>query len=187
MQQSAHVALIAGASVLAACADPSRVTQPTSTEPSLARASASTRPVIMFDACDPATFDAALGAGTCLRSGGMSFSQFIEQLTRHQDVGAWHFAPPTMNVPEGATLLATNRGGEVHTFTEVDEFGGGIVPLLNELSGTPDVAQECAALSAGDFVPPGGTFTVAEEETGVELYQCCIHPWMRTTVRVRER
>lgn len=31
--------------------------------------------------------------------------------------------------------MAANVGGEVHTFTEVEEFGGGIVPRLNELAG----------------------------------------------------
>ncbi|MFL5581362.1 MAG: hypothetical protein ACJ8AO_13415, partial [Gemmatimonadaceae bacterium] len=85
----------------------------------------------------------------------------------------------------GATILAVNRGGEVHTFTEVEEFGGGIVPILNQLSGNPVAAPECLALAAEDFVPAGGTYPVTEDEAGVEHYQCCIHPWMRTTVRVR--
>lgn len=75
--------------------------------------------------------------------------------------------------------------GEVHTFTEVDHFGGGMVPLLNTLSGNPTPAPECLALAPTDFVPPGGTFTVNEDDAGVEHYQCCIHPWMRTTVRIR--
>jgi len=37
-------------------------------------------------------------------------------------------------------LLAVNRGGEVHTFTHVAAFGGGIVLPLNELSHNPTVA-----------------------------------------------
>jgi plastocyanin len=88
-------------------------------------------------------------------------------------------------VLEGSTLTAVNRGGEVHTFTEVEQFGGGIVPLLNDLSGNPTPAPECLALSPSDFVPPGAAFTVTESETGVKHYQCCIHAWMQTTVRVR--
>jgi plastocyanin len=140
----------------------------------------------MMDACDPTTFDAATGdPNACLRNGGMSFQEFIAQLQKHQRVGAWHFAPPRVNVQEGSTLTAINRGGEVHTFTEVEEFGGGIVPMLNQLSGNPTPAPECQALGPGDFVAPGGRFTVTESEAGVELYQCCIHPWMRTIVHVR--
>jgi plastocyanin len=140
----------------------------------------------MMDACDPTTFDAALqDPNACLRSGGMSFQEFVAQLQKHQQVGAWHFAPPSLNVQEGSTLTAINRGGEVHTFTEVEHFGGGIVPLLNQLSGNPTPAPECLALGPADFVAPGGRFTVTESEAGVETYQCCIHPWMRTTVRVR--
>ena len=33
---------------------------------------------------------------------------------------------------------------------------------------------------------PGGTFTDEVEESGVELYECCIHPWMRAVVTARE-
>jgi hypothetical protein len=71
----------------------------------------------------------------------------------------------------------------VHTLTEVEEFGGGIVPLLNQLSGNNQVAPQCIALEADDFIPPGGFDADDEvEEAGTELYQCCIHPWMRTVV-----
>ena len=171
---------------LAACAD--RTTAPTApASTAAARVSgAIDHQLSMMDACDPTTFDAALNdPNACLRNGGVTFQEFIAQLQKHQQAGAWHFAPPTLNVIEGATLTAINRGGEVHTFTEVEEFGGGIVPVLNQLSGNPTPAPECLALAPGDFVPPGGTFTVTEEEAGVEHYQCCIHPWMRTTVHVR--
>jgi hypothetical protein len=84
-------------------------------------------------------------------------------------------------------MLAINRGGEVHTFTEVEEFGGGIVPLLNQLSHNTAVAPECQALAPSDFVPAGGTTSDDVEEAGVEHYQCCIHPWMRTTVIARQK
>ena len=144
------------------------------------------RRVDMTDACDPTSFNAMLGAGTCTRNGGVRFTQFIELLRQHQTVGAWHFAPPQLHVQVGQTLLAVNRGGEVHTFTEVEEFGGGIVPDLNVLSGNPTPAPECLALDPDDFVPPGGTYSDEVEEEGVERYQCCIHPWMHTTVHARE-
>jgi hypothetical protein len=50
-------------------------------------------------------------------------------------------------------LVAVNKGGETHTFTRVAEYGGGIVPFLNDLAQTPIVAPECSAETT--FVPPG--------------------------------
>ena len=141
----------------------------------------------MMDNCDRDTFDAVIGPGTCVRNGGMKFDDFIAQLTRLGFVGSWHFSRPVANARVGQSLLVTNRGGEVHTFTEVEEFGGGIVPNLNELAGVPDVAPECLTLAAGDFVAPGGTFTETEDEEGDEKYQCCIHPWMRLDLHVTEK
>jgi plastocyanin len=141
----------------------------------------------MFDACDPETFNAALGAGTCTRSGGVRFASFIEQLEKHHSIGAWHFAPPEVTMRVGQTLVATNHGGETHTFTEVEEFGGGIVPLLNQLTGVTNVAPECSQLSGPDFLAPGASFSEKEEDAGVEKYQCCIHPWMRAEVRISQK
>jgi plastocyanin len=138
----------------------------------------------MMDACDPTTFGAA--GVDCIRNGGVSFDEFLAQLEQNGKVGAWHFAPPEMNVRVGQTLVAVNRGGEVHTFTEVEHFGGGFIP---ELNGGVAPAPECVfppdgTLSGDDFVPPGGTKSEEVEEEGTELYQCCIHPWMRTVVHV---
>src|SRR5919112_5559095 len=116
------------------------------------------RRIMMMDACDPATFDAAIEPGACVgRHGGVKFDQFIDELTRNQRAGAWHFAPPNVTAREGQTLLAVNNGGEVHTFTRVAAFGGGIVPDLNQLSGNPEVAPECTRLAGDDFVVPDGT------------------------------
>ena len=84
--------------------------------------------------------------------------------------------------------MAINRGGEVHTFTEVEEFGGGIVPPLNDLSHNPVVAPECASLDPDDFVAPGATYREeALEHAGTARFQCCIHPWMRLEVKVAEK
>jgi plastocyanin len=144
------------------------------------------RRIAMLDACDPATFNAALGAGTCIRSGGVTLQHFTALLRQNGEVGSWRFSPPSLNAQVGQTLLAVNHGGEVHTFTEVEEFGGGIVASLNALSGNSEVAPECSMLDADDFVPPGGAYEEEIEEAGSEHYQCCIHPWMRTTVNARE-
>jgi plastocyanin len=143
--------------------------------------------VSMHDACDPDTFNAAVGAGTCTRAGGLQFDKFIAELTRLGTVGAWHFAPPNANVQVGQTFAVVNRGGEVHTFTEVAQFGGGIVPSLNDLAHVPAVAPECTALEDDDFVPPGGTYREEIDEAGPAKYQCCIHPWMRLESRAASR
>jgi plastocyanin len=170
--------------LLAGCDDAVR---PTAPEPALKTvAGGEQRRVQMMDACDPESFNAAIGPGACIRKGGVMFAKFLALLGRHQRVGAWHFGPPTLNARVGQELLAVNHGGEVHTFTEVEEFGGGLVPDLNTLSGEPVPAPECLALGPDDFVPPGGTYTDELEEEGTERYQCCIHPWMRTVVTARE-
>jgi len=145
------------------------------------------RTIDIFDACDPDSFNAALGAGTCVRNGGLFFDSFIELLRRHQSAGAWHFTPPQAQLNVGDALVAVNHGGETHTFTEVEDFGGGIVPLLNELTGLTTVAPECSQLTPGNFIPAGGSSSEVEDEEGVEKYQCCIHPWMRAEIRVGKR
>ena len=48
---------------------------------------------------------------------------------------SWRFAPSPVTMRVGQRLVATNHGGETHTFTEVEAFGGGIVPELNQLTG----------------------------------------------------
>lgn len=144
-----------------------------------------TRLVALMDACDPESFNAAFGPGTCIRNGGVTLEKFIEQLEKHQRAGGWFQAPKLMSAKVGDDLLAVNRGGEVHTFTEVAQFGGGFIDFLNQLTGTPIPAPECLTLEGGDFVPPGGTFPESVSGPGQVHFQCCIHPWMRTTVMTR--
>jgi len=158
---------------------------PTNPDPSLSAArGVNGQPAVvrMMDACDPATFAGVPGG--CQRNGGVTFETFIAQLTRTQRAPSWRFAPEDLFLTEGADFVAVNVGGEVHTFTEVEQFGGGIVPDLNQLSGLTTVAPECQALVGADFIPPGGTVEDEAEEPGDEHYQCCIHPWMQTTVHV---
>ena len=197
------VALIGAATVMVGCENrpqpvsPSTVANEASAvnEPSavvarpaqLAAKGPSQHVVSLFDACDPETFNAALGEGTCTRSGGVRFDTFLEQLGRHHSIGAWHFAPSNVTMKVGELLVATNRGGEVHTFTEVEEFGGGIVDELNQLTGLTEVAPECAALAGRGRIAPGASSSEEEEEAGLEKYQCCIHPWMRAQVRIAEK
>jgi plastocyanin len=138
------------------------------------------------DAVSPSSSD--LAASPALGTGGVTFDQFISQVSRLGRAPEWRFAPEHLYLREGDEYMATNVGGEVHTFTEVEEFGGGIVQPLNDLLGLTTVAPECQTLGQSDFVAPGESTDADEpEEVGDEHYQCCIHPWMRMTVHVRER
>jgi len=186
-------AMTAAVPMLFGCGDPSPTTEPSAATPVasgvLASAgqphpSASDMLVNMHDACDGPTFNAAVGPGTCIREGGVTFPDFIAQLTRQGVAGAWHFAPSMTAAQLNQALVAVDRGGEVHTFTRVAKFGGGIVPPLNQLSHNPVVAPECTTLEPDDFVAPGGTYSQQVDATGTLLFQCCIHPWMRLTVQV---
>jgi plastocyanin len=141
--------------------------------------------VSIQDQCDSATFNAALGAGTCHRNGSVTFAQFNAELAATHRVALWQFVPSLFNVRIGQSIHALNQGGELHTFTEVENFGGGIVPALNTASGNPIPAPECLALTPADQIQPGAGFnTDAATTVGTEHYQCCIHPWMRATVTV---
>src|SRR5215471_1459871 len=71
--------------------------------------------VAILDECDPATFNAALGVGTCTRAGTVTFAAFTAEFTATGAVAAWRFDPSTMTLALGRTITATNEGGEVHT------------------------------------------------------------------------
>ena len=143
--------------------------------------------ITLFDACDPETFndpDTGAGPGTCSRPGGVRFMDFLDQLRDHHSAGGWRFAPQQAILRVGDVLSAFNSGGERHTFTEVEEFGGGNVQFINDILGLTTVAPECAA---AHMLLPGDSSHEVEEEEGVEKYQCCIHPWMRAEVRIVEK
>ncbi len=142
--------------------------------------------VAILDECDSASFNAALGAGACTRQGTVTFAAFNAELAANQSVSTWRFDPATLSISLGGNIIATNQGGETHTFTEVEQFGGGTVPALNQASGNLIEAPECAAITSADMIAPGSSFTTDRETaTGIHLYQCCIHPWMRETVTVQ--
>ena len=141
----------------------------------------------IYDSCDPATFNAVFNDPTiCTRQGHVPFDRFIAELTQTQQAAQWHFAPKNVELSPDGSLFAFNKGGEVHTFTRVANFGGGILPLLNDLSGNTTVATECTTLEADDFVAPGGTYTAELNTDELQHFQCCIHPWMRANVRVKK-
>jgi hypothetical protein len=152
----------------------------------------------LLDYCDPASFNAVLGEGTCKRDitpGFITFNGFIAEVTAEKSAGAWRFSPSPAKAGAHDTLMITNLGGETHTFTKVKKFGGGFVAPLNQLSGNPTPAPECATVVNDNLIPlpPGpdnlfilaGTTATHAGPNGLVHYQCCIHPWMRTTIQVR--
>jgi hypothetical protein len=153
------------------------------------------------DYCDPASFDAVLGPGACIRDtaiGAITFGGFIGEVSTDKSAGAWRFAPNQLKAAEGATLNIQSLGGETHTFTRVKRFGGGFVAVLNGLSGNPTPAPECAQVVDGNlvpqppgpdnlFIPAGGSASATLKEGEVVRFQCCIHPWMRLTVTPQDQ
>lgn len=175
-----------------------------------------TKTITIRDACDPASFNAAVAPGTCVAGhhGQTLFGDFIGELRSDQSAGAWRFNP-MLNATEGNFRLVRldlksgdqttiqNAGGETHTFTRVDKFAGGFIPALNGLSGNPDPAPECAKVlpngalapqpesASNQFVEAGKTESgpAAGSDAlpqGLSRWQCCIHPWMRMVVVVHE-
>jgi hypothetical protein len=148
------------------------------------------------DDCDPTTFNANLGPGECVGNGNTTFPKFIQELTEDGTVGAWRINPDQTGLDSGDQTMLVSRAGELHTFTKVENFGGGIVPMLNKLAGVPEVAPECQNLNPAAFTPgsipifpgkivPGPIAGTAGLPVGKTNFQCCIHPWMRTTVEVK--
>jgi hypothetical protein len=157
------------------------------------------------DNCNPATFNSGPpdgpGAGVLCNpafDGNTTFGEFIQELTDDQRVGDWRFQPEEKELDRGqATVLDSRRSGEFHTFTRVAEFGGGILPGLNDLAQVGATRPECG--SPGQLAPPslmnnflpdgsvvsGPSAGSAALPRGTTKWQCCIHPWMRSEVTVR--
>jgi plastocyanin len=152
----------------------------------------------MTDDCDPATFNApppaGVGPGTCRGDGDTTFAAFIAELTATKVAEDWVFDPSRETVRSNQKVVADNVGGEAHTFSCVTAFGGGVVPPLNQLSGNNTPAVPCGGQTLGQsfgatLVPSGGHLTVnlgttQQASPGVFKFQCLIHPWMRSTLRV---
>jgi hypothetical protein len=158
----------------------------------LARFDGGNRLVVeMRDECDPVTFNAVLGEGACVGDGMVTFSDFIAELAATQQVRTWRFDPRHARVEAGEKIVARNVGGETHTFTEVAEFGPGIVPELNELVfGVPGPPlPEFQNLGPDDFIAPGGKVKLRTGKRGLDpglhRFECAIHPWMQATVKIK--
>ena len=153
--------------------------------------------VVALDECDPATFNlpSNVGPGFCKNVAfgytGLGYTTAFSQLLSEAAMGKpdknWDFEPDNLTVNEGTPIIAVNQGGEPHTFTEVANFGGGFIPPLNggEAS-VPECAPGFSSVTvARTRILQGSQLQVAGLSKGVHHFQCCIHPWMRTTVVVK--
>ncbi len=149
----------------------------------------SDRTVRMLDDCDPATFNVFVGPDTCVGDGDTEFLELIDQLLDEGEAGKWRNNPDDTHVDKGESVKVKNLGGEAHTFTRVQEpGGGGCVDELNEVLGLePAAGAVCAVAMTQGIVPPGGSAAVpaADLHVGHNHFQCMIHPWMTTEIEVR--
>ena len=145
------------------------------------------------DDCAP---NADWGTNGCLReSGDVTRAEFAAaNANRYPGHPSWRIVPAYVAAQFQPDIRAENTGGRGHTFTEVVAFGGGFIPGLNPQGAVP--APECAIVNAdGSLSPapaaiatrldPGAELTVQGLQPGTHNFQCCIHPWMRTTVKVK--
>lgn len=143
------------------------------------------RKIKLFDDCDPVTFAEIGGEGECVGNGHTTVNEFFEEIEATQEVHKWKNQPSEVKIEAGRQMEIENRGGETHTFTHVAEFGGGLLPDLNELSGNPIPIPECFDF-ANIFVVRAGVVRVGPLlPVGTHKFQCCLHPWMRTVIEVR--
>jgi plastocyanin len=151
----------------------------------VASAASQSRTIQVLDDCDAASFNAVIGPGTCIKDGGVAFSEFIEQLATQGRAPAWRFSPGSLKLSPGGTLEAHNRGGEFHTLTEVAAFGGGCIVALNTILGlTPALSARSPGSSERPASPRAATLETGALAGGTHRFMCLIHPWMRTTATV---
>jgi hypothetical protein len=142
------------------------------------------------DACDPASFNAGLGDGFCVREDGgprVKLDDALATLAQRGSVPKWSFSRERVTLDRGEDLVVRfDRGGETHTFTEVAQFGPGCVPQINQLMGADGPpAADCALIMPTAVGPMNKELDVDGLSAGVHRFQCLIHPWMKSTVTVR--
>ncbi|HXR57619.1 MAG TPA: hypothetical protein VN858_12500 [Casimicrobiaceae bacterium] len=133
------------------------------------------------DASDPAW---APTGGCVLEEGDVTVAEFNALLTSMLSTAvvghpAWRFQPSFTEIEPGDSVRVSNDGGRPHTFTEVAQFGGGMIPPLSK--GLIE-APECATATV---IPAGGRTVIRGLAEGTHLFQCCIHPWMHELVKVQ--
>jgi hypothetical protein len=145
-----------------------------------------------FEITDDCAPNADWGPGGCLReSGEVTRAEFAAaNANLYPGHPAWRIVPPYATDQTQDDIRVTNTGGRGHTFTEVQRFGGGFVAVLNPPGAL--LAPECALANPLRPAPaaeattlaPGAELRVEGLQPGTHNFQCCIHPWMRTTVKI---
>lgn len=152
------------------------------------------RRVRITDDCDPTTFNQMFGPGTCVGDGETTLGDFFGQIKATGAAEEWAFQPARVQLNEGGLINAVNTGGEFHTFTEVAKFGGGCIAGLNDILGLTPVAECTPTVTIGGKTVPaafvssgidaGHNLHVHVLDPGTHRFECLIHPWMRSVVRV---
>jgi plastocyanin len=146
---------------------------------------------VALDECDPTTFNAVLGPDFCKNVAlgyATTLSDLLTGAQSNNPSPNWDFEPDSVSVPHGTLIKVVDQGGEPHTFTEVQKFGGGFIAPLNAPGET--TAPECVGgfstvAVAKTRIIQGSTIEIPNLSKGVHLFQCCIHPWMHVTVDVK--
>jgi plastocyanin len=149
--------------------------------------------IVALDECDPATFNAVVGPDFCKNVAlayvapfATTFADLFAKAAAGTPDPSWDFEPDSLTIKKGTSLIVVNQGGEPHTFTPVANFGGGFIAGLN---GGQAAVPECAAgfkdvAVARTRILQGSQLQVSGLSKGEHRFQCCIHPWMRVTVKV---
>lgn len=148
-------------------------------------AGAAAHQVTVLDDCNAADYNTVPppGGGCTLEEGDVTraefnaerFSPLAAATIGHQ---AWRNDPTYLKIDAGDAVKVKNKGGRNHTFTEVANFGGGVLPALN-VGLVP--APECATAST---LAPGDSTKLTDLSVGNHHFQCCFHPWMRALIKV---
>jgi len=161
--------------------------------PTSAAAGPDSRTIEAYDDCEAMSFNAAVGPGTCVGDGETTFDDFVGQLLENgnkpnEAAKDWDFSRENFGVDPRARLKIVNKGGEFHTFTPVAKFGGGCVEEINQLLGGLTPVDECQnpVLFVTTGVISGGTISLTAPKSGVQRYQCLIHPWMVSTAIIED-
>src|ERR671914_823952 len=151
-----------------------------------------TQEVLLEDDCDPNTFNAAGQAlfqqNLCEEDfdGSVTFGEFLDALVLDGGHDAWKFTPNHATISQGESLKAINTGGESHSFTEVEDFGGGIIPEINELLGGLEPVREAQhpEIFGPTIIAPGDSLTITDLKAGTHRFMCVLHPWQQSVINV---
>jgi len=151
--------------------------------------------IVALDECDPETFNApapAPGPDFCRNVALGATTKLLDLFAKAQSGNPdpnWDFEPDTLRIKKGTPIIVTDQGGEPHTFTEVKRFGGGFIPQLNA-AGEETVSECSGGFSNLDVartrILQGSQLQINNLGKGEHYFQCCIHPWMRVKVEVRD-